>query len=57
MSQSGETDIMDAGSKKSSKWLKVMGTIAIIGVVIAVGRIVLRGFMDKSGSDGSHEGI
>ena len=57
MSQSGETDIMEAGSKKSSKWLKVIGTIAIIGVVIAVGRIVLRGFMDKSGSDGSHEGI
>jgi len=48
---------METGSRKSSKWLKVFGTIAVIGVVIAVGRIVLRGFMDKSRSDGSHEGI
>ncbi len=48
---------MEAGTKKSSKWLKIIGTIAVIGLVIAVGRIVLRGFMDKSGPDGSHEGV
>ena len=48
---------MEAGIKKSSKWLKIIGFIAIIGVVIAVGRIVLRGFLDKSDTDGSHEGV
>ena len=57
--------MMETETKKSSKWLKIIGTIAVIGVVIAVGRIVLRGFMDKSGSDeslesgldGSHESV
>ena len=48
---------MESGTKKSSKWLKVIGTIAVIGLVIAVGRIVLRVFMEKSSADGSHEGV
>ena len=43
---------------KGSKVIKVLGFITLIGVIIAVGRIVLRVFNEKNtDSDDSHNGI
>ena len=43
---------------KGSKVIKVLGFITLIGVIIAVGRIVLRVFNEKNAdSDESHNGV
>jgi len=42
-------DIMEntAPAPKGFNWLKLLGILAIVGVIIAVGRIVLRVFREK----------
>jgi flagellar basal body-associated protein FliL len=52
-----QVETMEAGKKKSSKWIKVIGVAALIGIVIAVGRIIFRVFSEKSDSGESHEGV
>ncbi len=45
-------------SPAGSRILKVLGTVTLIGVLVAVGRIVLRVFQEKSGeSEDAHDGI
>ncbi len=44
-------------TKKGSKFLKLLGMIAVVGLLIAVGRIVLRVFTEKSGTGETHEGV
>ena len=48
---------MGTEKKKSSKLLKILGMIAVIGLLIAIGRIVLRVFTEKSGAGETHEGV
>ena len=48
---------MGSEVKKGSKVFKILGVIAVVGLLIAVGRIVLRVFAEKSGSGESQEGI
>jgi LPS O-antigen subunit length determinant protein (WzzB/FepE family) len=44
--------------KKGPKVLKWIGLLALIGILIAVGRIVLRVFLEKpDGGESSHEGV
>jgi hypothetical protein len=52
-----EVDAMAMGEKKGSKWIKVVGIAALVGVAIAVGRIVLRVFSEKSGAGETQEGV
>jgi hypothetical protein len=48
----------ESEARKGSRILKVLGIVTLIGVIIAVGRIVLRVFNEKSGSaDDGHDGI
>jgi hypothetical protein len=45
-----------ASAPKGFNWLKLLGILAIVGVIIAVGRIVLRVFREKPETDtDSHE--
>ncbi len=45
-------------ANKGSRIIKVLGIVTLIGVLIAVGRIVLRVFNEKSGEpDDSHTGV
>jgi hypothetical protein len=50
-------DIMEnsATASKGVNWIKVLGIVALIGVLIAVGRIVLRVFREQPDTDESHE--
>ena len=43
--------------KKGSRLLKIIGIIAVIGILIAAGRIVLRVFSEKSVTGESQEGV
>jgi hypothetical protein len=43
--------------KMGSKLFKLMGLIAVVGILFAVGRIVFRVFSEKPGSGESHEGV
>lgn len=52
------TDIMENTAKPSKgfNWFKLLGILALIGVLVAVGRIVLRVFREKPETDtDSHE--
>jgi hypothetical protein len=52
------TDIMEntATPSKGFNWFKLLGILALIGVLVAVGRIVLRVFREKPDTDtDSHE--
>ncbi len=42
--------------KKGSKLIKWIGIVAVIGILIAVARIVFRVFSEKSDAGESHEG-
>lgn len=44
-------------ASKGSRVIKVLGIITLIGVIVAVGRIVLRVFNEKSGDDDSQAGV
>jgi hypothetical protein len=46
-------DIMEntATAPKGFNWLKLLGILAFIGVLVAVGRIVLRVFREKSDAE------
>lgn len=45
-------------SAAGSRILKVLGIVTLIGVIVAVGRIVLRVFKEKSGeTEDAHDGI
>jgi hypothetical protein len=51
-------DIMEntATPSKGFNWFKLLGILALIGVLVAVGRIVLRVFREKPDTDtDSHE--
>lgn len=39
---------------KGTNWIKIAGIVTLIGVLIAVGRIVLRVFREKPDNDGEH---
>lgn len=43
----------EIGARKGRNWLKIIGIITLIGILIAVARIVLRVFREKpvSGDD------
>jgi hypothetical protein len=43
--------------RKGSKVVKLIGFVAVVGILIAVGRIVYRVFSEKSGAGESHEGV
>ena len=45
-----------ASASKGVNWIKVIGIITLIGVLIAVARIVLRVFREKTDDLDSHEG-
>jgi flagellar basal body-associated protein FliL len=49
-------DNMDnsAVASKGAKWIKIAGIVTLIGVLIAVGRIVLRVFREKPETDSEH---
>ena len=45
-------------AKKGSKVVKILGVITLIGIIVAVGRIVLRVFNEKSSEpEDGHNGI
>ena len=45
-------------ASKGTRIIKVLGVVTLIGVLIAVGRIVLRVFNEKSGEpDDAHTGV
>jgi hypothetical protein len=45
-------------ARKGSKVIKILGIVTLIGVIIAVGRIVLRVFAEKEGdAEDTHNGI
>jgi hypothetical protein len=47
-----------SASSKGSRIVKVLGIVTLIGVLIAVGRIVLRVFKEKSGeAEDAHDGV
>jgi hypothetical protein len=51
-----ETMEHTATAPKGTSWIKIVGIVTFIGVLIAVGRIVLRVFKEKPESDtDSHE--
>ena len=52
-----QVETMEVEKKKGSKVIKVIGIAALIGVAIAVGRIVLKVFSDKPDAGESHEGV
>ena len=53
-----QVEAMTVAGKKGSKWIKVMGIAALVGIAVAVGRIVLRVFLEKKpGAGESHEGV
>ena len=41
-------------ARKGKSWIKIVGIITLIGVLIAVARIVLRVFKEKPESDEIH---
>jgi hypothetical protein len=48
----------ESQARSGSRILKVVGIVTLIGVLVAVGRIVLRVFNEKSGApDGDHDGV
>jgi hypothetical protein len=47
-----------SAASNGSRIIKVLGIVTLIGVIVAVGRIVLRVFKEKSGEpDDAHDGI
>jgi hypothetical protein len=51
-------DMSESQARSGSRILKVVGIVTLIGVLVAVGRIVLRVFNEKSGApDGDHDGV
>ena len=44
-------------ASKGSRVFKVLGILTLIGVIIAVGRIVLRVFNEKSGDQDDQAGV
>lgn len=45
-------------SQKGSRLVKILGALALIGIFLAVGRIVLRVFLeDEAEPEDSHNGI
>jgi hypothetical protein len=50
--------IMSASASNGSRILKVLGIVSLIAVLVAVGRIVLRVFKEKSGdAEDAHDGV
>jgi hypothetical protein len=48
----------ESQARKGSRVLKVLGVVTLIGVLIAVGRIVLRVFNEKSAApEDGHDGV
>jgi hypothetical protein len=48
----------ESQARNGSRVLKVLGIVTLIGVIVAVGRIVLRVFNEKAeSSDDGHDGI
>jgi hypothetical protein len=48
----------ESASSKGSRILKVLGIVTLIGVLVAVGRIVLRVFNEKSREpEDAHNGV
>ena len=43
-----------ATAPKGFNWLKLLGILALVGVIIAVGRIVFRVFREKPDADSEH---
>lgn len=43
-----------ATAPKGFNWIKILGIVALVGVLVAVGRIVLRVFQEKPDADGEH---
>jgi hypothetical protein len=41
-------------ASKGTNWIKIAGIVTLIGILIAVGRIVLRVFREKPDTDGEH---
>lgn len=41
--------------RKGASWLKIVGILALVGVFVAVGRIVLRVFREKPDDTEHHE--
>ncbi len=52
-----QVEAMTVEEKKGSKWIKVIGIAALVGIAVAVGRIVLRVFSEKSDAGESHESV
>lgn len=49
---------MSHSASKGSRVIKVLGIVTLIGVLVAVGRIVLRVFNEKNGEpEDAHDGI
>jgi hypothetical protein len=44
-----------ATTPKGFNWLKLLGVIAVVGVIVAIGRIVVRVFREKPETDGDTE--
>lgn len=44
-------------ASKGSRVIKILGIVTLIGVLIAVGRIVLRVFNEKSGDQDENAGV
>lgn len=49
--------LMATVTKTGTKLIKYVGIAAVIGIFIAVGRIVFRVFSEKSGAGETHEGV
>ena len=48
----------ESQSRSGSRILKIVGIVTLVGVLVAVGRIVLRVFNEKSdGAENDHDGI
>ena len=43
-----------ATTPKGVNWIKILGIVTAVGLLIAVGRIVLRVFREKPATDGEH---
>ena len=48
----------ELAAKKGSRAIKILGVITLIGIIVAVGRIVFRVFNEKSSEpDDGHNGV
>ena len=52
-----ETMTLEIGARKGRNWLKIIGIITLIGLVVAVARIILRVFREKPYANDEVSGV